>query len=67
MVPGIGAATLKKMVMAFGSELAAAEADYEQLARVVGERLAEVICLARSGQGRFVSGGGGQYGRLLQG
>jgi len=67
MIPGVGPAARKRLRAAFGCELAAAEAGEQELAAVVGERLAAVMVAARAGRASLVTGGGGRYGRLLAG
>ncbi len=65
-VPGIGKRAIQRLVAAFGSELAAMhEATPADLAEVVGERAATLICNARHGLVSILDGGGGRYGRLV--
>jgi PHP family Zn ribbon phosphoesterase len=64
-VPGLGAKRIGKLYAAFGTEMnvlhRASEAD---LALVVGEEIARLIILARSGRLTIETGGAGVYGRV---
>jgi uncharacterized protein (TIGR00375 family) len=65
-IPGIGPKTRKLLLAAFPSEeyiLDRATAD--ELAAVVGHRLALRIIQVRKGQFRIISGAGGIYGKLV--
>lgn len=65
-VPGIGAVALHKLINRFGTEMAVLhQADEAQLGRVVGEKKARLIVLAREGKLHLEAGGGGRYGRAL--
>lgn len=64
-IPGLGPKTHKRLLAAFGSEMRVLhEASLEDLAVVVGDKLAEAIELARSGQAGISAGAGGIYGRV---
>jgi uncharacterized protein (TIGR00375 family) len=64
-VPGLGPKLRDRLLRAFPSEMYVLhKATREELANVVGERLAERIDNARRGRLRFHSGGGGVYGKL---
>lgn len=66
-VPGLGPATMRKLLEHFGSEMAVLhEAAFEDLAAVVGEKTAGQIVAARSGQLRIAHGAGGMYGRVIK-
>ncbi len=66
-LPGVGPATLRKLLGAFGTELDVLHrVPEEDLAAVAGERLAEAIVRARAGTESLdiTPGAGGRYGRL---
>ncbi len=64
-IPGVGGKTIKKLLVEFGTEMEVlhftSEAD---LSRVVGSKIAALICLARTGQAQLEVGGGGRYGKM---
>lgn len=65
-VPGVGPATIARLIHAFGSEMGVLHsATRDQLAEVVGDRIAERIVAAREGRLSIQPGGGGTYGRAL--
>ncbi|MEW8977563.1 MAG: endonuclease Q family protein [Symbiobacterium sp.] len=65
-VPGLGRRGLERLVAAFGTEMAVLHrASEEELAEVVGARLARLVVLAREGRLDIESGGGGVYGRVI--
>ncbi|HZG18178.1 MAG TPA: endonuclease Q family protein [Candidatus Bathyarchaeia archaeon] len=65
-IPGIGAKTKEKLYQAFGTEMNILHrTDEEQLAMVVGEKLARTIRLAREGELSIEAGGAGTYGKVL--
>lgn len=65
-VPKVGKQTLNKLIRAFGNEMMVLHmATYEQLAEVVGEKIAYNIDLARRGKMELKSGGGGKYGKFI--
>lgn len=65
-VPGLGAKRMSQLYAAFGTEMnvlhRTSEAD---LTRIVGEEIARLIILARSGQLSIATGGAGRYGRVV--
>lgn len=64
-VPGLGPASMRKLLAHFGSEMAVLhDAEMEELVSVVGERIAKRIIAARGGQLRIAHGAGGVYGRV---
>jgi uncharacterized protein (TIGR00375 family) len=66
-IPGVGKKVLTRLLHAFGTEMnilhAAAK---EDIAKVVGEKLADAIDKARSGHAAIDAGGGGVYGRIIK-
>lgn len=66
-IPGIGPATLEKLLRAFGTEMTVLhDVSEEELARVVGGERARAIVMARRGELRLEVGGGGRYGRVAR-
>lgn len=64
-IPGLGEKTYNTLLQHFGAEMYVLhEATKEQLVDVVGEKLADLIILARSGKLSIHAGGGGQYGKI---
>lgn len=69
-VPGVGPVALGKLLAVFGTEMEILHrAPREELAGVVGSRLADLICAARGGtEDLDISpGAGGRYGRVRPG
>lgn len=67
-VPGVGSVTLNRLINRFGSEMAVLhEASEEELGQSVGQRIAELIVLAREGRLPLQPGGGGRYGKAAPG
>ncbi len=65
-VPGLGKRAMDRLLAAFGTEMAVLhESTPQELAEVVGAKLAQLIVGAREGTLAFESGGGGIYGRIL--
>ncbi len=65
-VPGLGRRSMERLLAAFGTEMGVLHrASEEELAEVVGERLARLIAAAREGRLAIESGAGGVYGRVL--
>jgi len=65
-VPGVGRATIARLIGAFGSEMAVLHrATRDQLVEAAGERIADRIVAAREGRLTIQAGGGGTYGRTL--
>jgi PHP family Zn ribbon phosphoesterase len=68
MLPGIGARTCHKLLVAFGSEIAVLHrVPLNQIAQVAGTRVAGVISAARDGSLHIDPGGGGRMGRASLG
>lgn len=64
-VPGLGQRGLERLLAAFGTEMAVLHgAGEEDLAEVVGPKLARLVVLAREGRLAIESGAGGIYGRV---
>ncbi|MFE7062514.1 endonuclease Q family protein [Sutcliffiella sp. NPDC057660] len=64
-IPGLGPKTLQNLREVFGTEMKILhEATFEQLASVIGEKVAQLIVKARRGELTFHSGGGGRFGRV---
>ncbi|WP_139489265.1 endonuclease Q family protein [Brevibacillus dissolubilis] len=64
-IPGLGPKTKAKLYEAFGTEMNILHRVGEQeLARVVGEKVAHTIALARTGSLSVKAGGAGVYGRI---
>jgi uncharacterized protein (TIGR00375 family) len=64
-IPKIGKRTIDKLLAEFGTEMNILHrATEDDLARIVGERIANDIVLARTGRLPLVTGGGGKYGRV---
>jgi uncharacterized protein (TIGR00375 family) len=64
-IPGLGPKTYKKLLSHFGTEMRVLhDVSREQLTEVVGEKLANLIVLARSGKLHIHAGGGGKYGKI---
>lgn len=62
---GVGPALREKLHDQLGTEMDILHrVSGETLAAVVGERIAELVLLAREGRMRFISGSGGAYGKL---
>lgn len=65
-VPKVGTVTLNRLLNRFGTEMNVLhQADFDELAAVVGREVATNIVLARSGKLRLQAGGGGKYGRAV--
>lgn len=66
-VPGLGPAGLNRLIAHFGSEMAVLhQAGKEEIAKVVGGKLAHPIALAREGLLKLTPGGGGHYGKVIE-
>ncbi|AGT32636.1 hypothetical protein M493_11940 [Geobacillus genomosp. 3] len=64
-IPGLGPKAYEKLLDRFGTEMHVLhEAAEEELAETVGEKLARLIVLARSGALAIEAGGGGKYGKV---
>ncbi len=67
-VPGVGTVTLNRLINRFGSEMAVLhEATRMELGQTVGQKIAELIVLAREGTLPLQAGGGGHYGKAAPG
>ncbi|MCG1022955.1 endonuclease Q family protein [Sutcliffiella horikoshii] len=66
-IPGVGPKTLAKLRGVFGTEMGILhEASFEELVKVVGEKVASLIVAARSGKVTLKAGGGGRFGRISE-
>ncbi|MCL6453242.1 MAG: endonuclease Q family protein [Alicyclobacillus sp.] len=64
-IPGLGPRAMRRLLDAFGTEMAVLHAaSLSELQSVVGPDLADRIDRARTGRVAFETGGGGTYGRL---
>ncbi|RAK22259.1 uncharacterized protein (TIGR00375 family) [Anoxybacillus vitaminiphilus] len=64
-IPGLGPKAYQKLLSYFGTEMRVLhDVSCEQLTEVVGEKLANLIVLARSGKLHIHAGGGGKYGKI---
>lgn len=65
-LPGVGPKMYKRLLEAFGTEMAVLhQASKEELGRVAGEKVAQWILSSRAGKLSFQAGGGGVYGRVV--
>lgn len=65
-VPGLGKKAMERLLAAFGTQMGVLhEATEEDLATVVGVKLARLIAGAREGGLAIEAGGGGVYGKVL--
>jgi uncharacterized protein (TIGR00375 family) len=66
-IPGVGPKLRDKLYRAFGTEMNILHRiGREELADVVGERIADLIVQARGGRLNIKAGGAGTYGRIVQ-
>lgn len=66
-IPGVGKKTLDKLIEAFGSEMNVLhKVDFVQLKELVSTTVAENIVLARKGRLTLLTGGGGNYGKVVR-
>ncbi|MBX6395603.1 MAG: TIGR00375 family protein, partial [Alicyclobacillaceae bacterium] len=66
-IPGLGPKKRQALLRAFGTEMDVLHrVSREQLAGVVGDKLADLIVRAREGRLRMQTGGGGRYGHILE-
>lgn len=64
-IPGIGTKTIERLLQEFGTEMTILhEVTVEQLEKIVPEKIARLIDLARKGQLAIAEGGGGVYGKI---
>ncbi|MFF5996379.1 endonuclease Q family protein [Lysinibacillus sp. KU-BSD001] len=67
-IPGLGPKTLDRLLQAFSTEMAILhDITKAQLEEVVPEKLASLIERARKGELSIVHGGGGKYGKIIDG
>ncbi|WP_054957184.1 endonuclease Q family protein [Paenibacillus dakarensis] len=65
-IPGLGKASMSKLLAVFGTEMSILHRASEQdIAAVVGEGLAKSIVMARNGTLELSAGGGGTYGKVV--
>jgi uncharacterized protein (TIGR00375 family) len=65
-LPGIGPKTYERLLRRFGNEMTIMhEVTEEDLLPVVGEKITSWILKARNNELKFVTGGGGVFGRVL--
>ncbi|MDO7905137.1 endonuclease Q family protein [Paenibacillus sp. JX-17] len=66
-IPGLGKASMEKLLTAFGTEMNILHRSGEsELEQVVGQQLARYIVSAREGTLLLSSGGGGIYGKVMK-
>ena len=66
-IPGIGPKTIDKLLKVFGTEMNVLhKATFSQLRDVVSEKNARLIISARKGDLNMKTGGGGNYGKILE-
>ncbi|RFU67758.1 TIGR00375 family protein [Peribacillus saganii] len=64
-IPGLGPKLMNRLLDAFGTEMSILhKAEYSELLKVVPEKVAYYIDLARSGKLQIEAGGGGKYGKV---
>jgi PHP family Zn ribbon phosphoesterase len=65
-VPGVGSVTLNRLLNHFGTEMAVLhQASEEEMALLVGTKVAHLLALAREGKLHLIAGGGGRPGRAV--
>ncbi|MBD3174953.1 MAG: TIGR00375 family protein [Armatimonadia bacterium] len=65
-VPGLGSVKLNALLNRFGTEMNVLhEADEDEIAQVVGSKIARLILHAREGRLAMSAGGGGRFGKAL--
>lgn len=66
-IPGVGKKAIDRLLAAFGTEMAVIHYTSRQdIAAVAGEKTADAILMARSGEAAIIAGAGGVYGRMLK-
>ncbi|MED3906728.1 endonuclease Q family protein [Geobacillus thermodenitrificans] len=66
-IPGLGLKSYEKLLSRFGTEMRVLhEVTEEEIAETVGQKLARLIVLARSGALAIEAGGGGKYGKVQE-
>lgn len=64
-LPGIGPKKYEQLLKKFGTEMNVYhQANYEDLVRVIGEKLALIVVKAQEGRLEFSAGGGGIFGKV---
>ncbi|NDI34259.1 endonuclease Q family protein [Chengkuizengella sediminis] len=64
-IPGLGPSKLNQLLSRFGTEMNVLHhATREQISEVVGEKLSDLIMLAKQGKSVIQTGGGGTYGKI---
>lgn len=65
-LPGIGPKTFDKLIDSFGTEMNIIHhVSYEELRKVIPEKIAKMIIAMRNGQQNVQAGGGGKYGKII--
>ena len=65
-IPGVGGKTIDKLLASFETEMNILHRlSKDDIEAVVGEKVANTIEKARSGQAKVQSGGGGNYGKII--
>lgn len=66
-IPGVGKKAIDRLLAAFGTEMTVIHhTSRQELAAVIGEKTADAILTARSGEAAIIAGAGGVYGRMLK-
>ncbi|MBI2251249.1 MAG: TIGR00375 family protein [Armatimonadetes bacterium] len=64
-IPGAGKVILNRLINYFGGEMAVLhKAEREELTKIAGWKIAEMLILAREGKLKLSPGGGGHYGKV---
>lgn len=67
-LPGLGPKTFEKLIDSFQTEMNIIhQVSYEELKKVVPEKIATMIIAMRAGEQHVEAGGGGKYGRIIAG
>ena len=65
-IPGVGGKTIDKLLNTFETEMNILhKLSKDDIEAVVGEKVANAIDIARTGQAKVQSGGGGNYGKII--
>ena len=66
-LPGIGNKRLEKLINELGTEMEIIhDKSYQEISSVVGEKIADIIFKSRKGTLNIESGGGGNYGKVIE-
>lgn len=66
-LPGVGPKTVSRLLEQFGTEMNVLHTvSYQDLVKIVGERIGKVIQEARQGKLVLMAGGGGTYGKVVK-